>query len=501
MLNKQPVYTTVGSIYNPSKTIAIQPPTRRPRARRYPTAFSPPAGQESYTDSPASMLAVLSLKDRDYTMSPAPRQRTPQYSPLQQNLDRAASPRLVTTQAISSFAGLGMSAPSIRSGNEPAPTPPGFNLDTLDTDSVASEEALATGNIGVKGLANLASYPNPMQKGAQQLLAKARLAHVGLQRTHTSSPLHTTMDSGNGGAAFASSSGAPRPLTAGPPGHRHFRPSTLDSTSRAANVEETDIAQRLSNLDQIDVLEELCRLRAEEASGGSHGITNTRWAISENSGSANSRNSPQFGLQPASSARQTFPTPQAHVPRPSTLSSGDVEYHDTLPINEIEIYYPHGLPSNYKGVSQQSKRNGLNQRFYAGADGLVRNTHRIVREHDRRRHKNQVGVIGDGRERFRRCQESSANAQLEPIGIRDANRMEDSAHAGPLLNMMLETLLRYQESGDPDGPATSSAPTSFVPADPAWIDSSEGGNKSFFEQREAEQPTRRNTTRRFRRGY
>ena len=510
MLNKQPVYTTVGSIYNPSKTTTIQPPTRRPRARRYPTTFPAPTGQEAYADSPASMLAALSLKDRDYTISPAPRPSTPQYSPLQQNLDRAASPRLMTNQAITSFADLGMSAPSIRSGNEPAPTPLGFNFDILDkhlgtaicdTDSVASEETLATGKIGVKGLANLASYPNPMQKAAQKLLAKARLAHLGLPRTPTPSSLHTPLDSGNGGAMSASSSGAPRPLTAGPPGHRHFRPSTLDGTSRAAKAEEIDIAQRVSTLDHLDVLEEIHRLRVEAASGDSHGTMNIRFPLTDYSGSAHTRDGLQLSHHMTSSIRRAVPTPQPPVLQLSTPRAENCEYRDTLPINKIEEFYPHGLPSNYRAVSRQSQRGDLNQRFYAGADGLVRNTHRIVREHDRRCHKNRVGVIGDGRERFRQHPDSSANGQLEPIDVRDANRMDDSVHAAPLLNMMLESLLRYRENSHPDSSATSSVPTVFAPADPAWIDNSEGGNKSFFEQREAEQSTRKITTRRFRRGY
>ncbi|KAK0749628.1 hypothetical protein B0T18DRAFT_437105 [Schizothecium vesticola] len=527
-LNRQPVYTTVGSIYNPSKTSAIQAPTRRPRPRRYPTAFPVPAGAEAYTDAPGSLLAALSLKDREYNLSPAPRPRTPQYSPLQQNLDRAVSPRLITKRASPGFLELGMSIPSIRSGNLPPPSTLGFNVDTIDwqsgaafgdTDSVASEETLSSSRIGVKGLANLASYPNPMQKAAQNKLARARIANIGLQSASTSSSLHTASEHGNGGG-LGSGTGAPRPLTAGPPGQRHFRPATFDSTSRTAKVEETDIAQRVSTLDHIDVLEALSTLRAEGPPSKSHSTANNRLPVNDYTGSAAARDSSRPSPHMAHSVAEAVLAPQAVVAQPPipaeaksdletrNWSAGDGRSwvtRDTLPVSDIGKYYPRGLAKDYIAVSQQSESDAsdpkleLSRRFYADTEGLVRNTNRVVREHDVRCPKNRLGVIGEGRSRRQR--EVSDRVRPEFIDVQEANRMEDSLHAEPLLNMMLETLLRYQEGARPSNSTSMGLPTVFVPADPAWVDDSQGGNKSFFEQRQAEKPTRESSSRRTRRRY
>ncbi|KAK1825738.1 hypothetical protein QBC39DRAFT_42600 [Podospora conica] len=528
-LSKQPVYTTVGSIYNPSKTSAIQAPTRRPRPRRYPTGFPLPAGAEAYTDTPGSLLAALPLTDRDYNSSAAPRPKTPQYSPLQQNLDRAVSPRLVAKLAGHGFPELGMSIPSIRSGNLPPPSTLGLNIDTTDrqsgaafgdTDSVASEETLSSSRIGVKGLANLASYPNPMQKAAQNTLARARITNMGLQSASTSSSLHTPLEYGNGGALGSGTSGAPRPLTAGPPGQRHFRPVNFDGASQAAKVEKINAAQ-VSTLDHIDVLEALSVLRGEASSGKPRSTINNRLPTSESTGSVAGRDSSRPSHQ-GYSVKDAVLTPQTVAVQPpvSAVAKSEPEpqnwnarngrswvTRETLPIRDLGKYYPGGLAKDYSAASQQPKEDAsdpkreLSQRFYAGTEGLLRNTDRVVREHVDRFHKNRIGVIGEGRGRSRHQRGGSDRVRPDIIDLQDANRMEDSLHAEPLLNMMLETLLRYQEGTRPSGFPSPGPPTPFAPADPAWIDASPGGNKSFFEQREAEEPTKRNTSRRTRRGY
>lgn len=532
-LNKQPVYTTVGSIYNPSKSSAIQAPTRRPRPRRYPTAFPVPAGAEAYTDTLGNtLLTALSLREANYNLSPAPRPRTPQYSPLQQNLDRAASPRLIAERVSARFPEPGMSTPSIRSGNlPPPPSTLGFNIDTIDrqsgaafgdTDSVASEETLASSRIGVKGLANLASYPNPMQKAAQNKLARARIANLGVQSASTS--LHAAVEYGNGGTS-GSGTGAPRPLTAGPPGQRHFRPATFDSASRTAKVEDTDIAQRVSTLDHIDVLEALSTLRAEAPSRKPHPTINNRFPVNDYTGSAVTRDNSRPDNHMSYGIREAVLTPQSVVAQPPVPAAAKSDNEartwsardgrpwvarDTLPVGDIGKYYPRGLAKDYTAASQQSQQSKgdasdpkleLSRRFYAGTEGLVRNTNRVVHEHDVRCHKNRIGVIGEGRERSRHQRDGSDRVQPEFIDVRDANEMEDSLHAVPLLNMMLETILRYQEGTRPSGTTSPGFPTVFVPADPAWVDDSQGGNKSFFEKRHAEEPTRGNASRRTRRRY
>ncbi|KAI0850783.1 hypothetical protein F5Y00DRAFT_252104 [Daldinia vernicosa] len=137
-------------------------------------------------------------------------------------------------------------------------------------------------NMSTKTLTNLASYPNPMQKAAQKVLTKARQAppvshhqvsdsisqnggvlgfppgfaprsirsdvrsdpvdvDILLQsdrfdgRNHNQHPVPlrlsittTTRDHVPYPAVLSKGPGAPQPLTAGPPGQRHFQPSAFD---------------------------------------------------------------------------------------------------------------------------------------------------------------------------------------------------------------------------------------------------------------------------------
>lgn len=421
--SKQPKYTTVGSIYKPKAATLLQPPTRRPRTRRYPQALRSPTG-EVLAPFPESLLSALAVKSKP-SISPPPLASAtlPQYSPLQQNYDRAVSP--VSEQE--KFAVRPSTPmPSIRSGNLPSPA-------SLEgDDSAALEDTLASSRITVKGLTNLASYPNPMQRAAQKALARARIGNHALSRPVTPSlpSLAPELDkdrlANNMYGATAAVTGPPKPLTAGPPGQRLFKPSTFEAASRVLKQEDQAAAVPLtSKLFRLKSPIELSRgnpgssvpseTDPNDPNGG--GDLMVRFPFDVRDHGPVSRTSsnqgdflPYIGPPPAIVAIEG---PGANTRR----------VYDTLPPERIMKYFPNGLPSNYDGQYTPMPENWcqryplkdgrlpqehppelmskLSRQFYAGTEGLLKDMDQIARDRDRRCSENKIGVIGEERLRLR----------------------------------------------------------------------------------------------------
>ncbi|KAI1801706.1 hypothetical protein F4811DRAFT_573856 [Daldinia bambusicola] len=156
----------------------------------------------------------------------------------------------------------------------------GKDSNTHENDGEEEEDFnISLNNMSTKTLTNLASYPNPMQKAAQKVLTRARQApsmphhqvsdsisqNVGdlnvplsfgsrnirsdpvgsesllqsdrldgrgtiqhLGPPHLSIATTTTRERGPYPAVLSKGPGAPQPLTAGPPGQRHFQPSNFN---------------------------------------------------------------------------------------------------------------------------------------------------------------------------------------------------------------------------------------------------------------------------------
>lgn len=141
---------------------------------------------------------------------------------------------------------------------------------TFAQDEKMKEEEDLTqfNNYSVKTLTNLASYPNPNQKMAQRCLDRARETFKaaaenmrsaspsssqpdlnGINGASASSyfsnsgresseyysrvPRNARMNSSTRSSVLSSGPGAPQPLTAGPPGQRHYKASTLEGPLRA----------------------------------------------------------------------------------------------------------------------------------------------------------------------------------------------------------------------------------------------------------------------------
>ena len=418
---KPPTFTTVGSVYNPNAAMPLQPPTRRPRTRRYPQPVRSPSGNPFFPFSDA-LLSALPLKDSAPLSPSTTAAPFRQYTPLQQNYDRAASP--MTEQETSVFSSIGMPVPSIRSGNMPSPT------GCEDNDNVGSEDTLASSRITVKGLTNLASYPNPMQKAAQKALARARTANLGLSRPNTPSSLSTTtIDIGKDRLAStygtsSAAAGPPQPLTAGPPGQRQFKSMTLDTAPRCLRQE--DQISPLSPTASVFQSRPLIGLRNINGAG----LLPTFDDEDELEGTERPSQLPtderHHSLVSRPSSDHAGFRPLA-TPGPSDLTTEPLDgtrrkIQDTLPADRISQYFPDGFPSNYDGrhkpvgenwpmkypITEDNsaqplceRRSKINRSFYAGTEGLVKNIEQIVRDHNYRCLENKVGVIGEERERLR----------------------------------------------------------------------------------------------------
>ncbi|KKO98084.1 hypothetical protein THAR02_09812 [Trichoderma harzianum] len=312
----QPTYTTAGTIYNPNSSQRLQPPARRGRLLKLNSEASGFPLDAAKFGTPRTMVSDAQFRSDTSVKAPAAA-AIQQYSPLQQNYDRAVSPVVSPHQEPRmSSQGLRRHETSLRAG---ADSPSlslfdkgkgkalGYNNDSSsdDEDDVVNSALM---NMTVKSLQNLASYPNPNQKNAQKALLRGTRpkagSSLGAGPSRLSTPFTYRNDS-QGGARISSSEevsmgvrpilsepgilyqrtqdsryrsrkmaseagasgtyhgafesrlstpstnsdntdhnslasmhlaigpGAPKPLTAGPPGQRQYRPSTFESTFKA----------------------------------------------------------------------------------------------------------------------------------------------------------------------------------------------------------------------------------------------------------------------------
>lgn len=517
--NKPPTYTTVGSVYNPKGTTPLQPPTRRPRTRRYPQPVRSPSGG-TFMNFPDELLSALPIEDQAPPSPPSTASILRQYSPLQQNYDRASTP--VAERENTAFTEFDMSMPSVRSGNLPSPT------DFESNDSVAAEDTL-TSRITVKGLTNLASYPNPMQKAAQNTLARARAANVGPNRPGTPSSLPSTTPDMSKDRFFNTYNtrpavGPPQPLKAGPPGQRAFKPTTLDAASRSLRAEDQvppALYQSRSPIGFQYNHEANILVAFDDDDGTNSSTRGSQSPFDENYHGSVARHSAEIAGFGGISAPGPFDT-SSEAP-----DGGRRKVYDTLPPERIKQYFPSGFPSSYDGrhrpvgddwatkypvpedrfmqESFSERMAKINRNFYAGTEGLVRNLEQIVRDHNYRCLENKVGVIGEERERLRGSHIERLGAdgkvQLPILSVDEVEKMDEADVAKPLVNMALATLLSYKEKSESGVSGLNGWPSSFTKADDSLVDATDEGNTSFFSKPKDDYLKRKKIPKKVRRGY
>lgn len=469
---------------------------------------------------PDALLSALPIEDQAPPSPPSTASILRQYSPLQQNYDRAAIP--VPEREDSTFTEFNMSMPSVRSGNLPSPTEFGSN------GSVAAEDTL-TSRITVKGLTNLASYPNPMQKAAQNTLARARAANVGLSRPGTPSSLSSTTPDLLKDRLFNTYSarpaiGPPQPLKAGPPGQRAFKPTTLDAATRSLRTEDQVPPTSYQSRSPIGFQynPDATILAAFDDDDGVHtSARGTQLSFDENQHGPVSRNPSDitgFG---------GISTPSPFDTSTEILDGARRKVHDTLPPERVKQYFPAGFPSSYDGrhrpvgddwttkypvpedrLMQESfseRMTKINRNFYAGTEGLVRNMEQIIRDHNYRCLENKVGVIGEERERLRgsHIERLGADGKVQPpiLSVDEVNRMDEADVAKPLVTMTFATLLSYKERSESGASGQNGWPSSFTKAEDGWVDATEEGNTSFFTKPKEDYLKKKKIPKKVRRGY
>ncbi|KAL7918873.1 hypothetical protein ACQKWADRAFT_323460 [Trichoderma austrokoningii] len=172
-------YTTAGTVYHPGPPQRLQPPTRRGRLFKEATSefdglnlANPPHPTIHQLPEALQRLFLSDKADKAdkaaQSESPIPDQHI-SYEPLQQNYDRAVSPpndQQDQDQDQTPKMSWSVGAPPF------VPLSKGKAI-AADMGSSDDEECIMTSalmSMPVKSLQNLASYPNPNQKGAQKVL-------------------------------------------------------------------------------------------------------------------------------------------------------------------------------------------------------------------------------------------------------------------------------------------------------------------------------------------
>ena len=368
-----------------------------------------------------------------------------------------------------------------------------------DEESLGDDEALRRMN--VRALRNLASYDNPMQRRAQKILSGVKplpsanprvqarpspsyyeptepmdeqRGHVLSGRNTRSDPVAMTnilQQERTGGtqplkfppglgyphqgiAGFSGlqitreespasilsrGPGAPQPLTAGPPGQRHYRASALESvmhgvqSSMRKNVEIEDQGL-IPNPYNGQVL---------------HGQTPI--TVDKESGLSFDTDTPSFTQDMLAFGNSKETTKPRYVV-------------DTMCAEDVQVWYPEGLPAGFgrattivpkhwaddyplDSTHEQRRKSNLKshdartrEHFYSGTYMFNKTIAEASEERTRRiMHRtigvgSEVGVIGGER------RQSQSNAKIK---VEDACRIPRHEHAEPLLSMAFQTFAKH----------------------------------------------------------
>ncbi|KAK7748394.1 hypothetical protein SLS62_008657 [Diatrype stigma] len=240
--------------------------------------------------------------------------------------------------------------------------------------------------------------------------------------------------------ALPRGAGVPQPLTAGPPGQRHYRASALESMDAMPNN------FRRSQ----DINEEALMPNPYNAHIQHH---HPQYSLDAESSAA-------FENDGLSSIREMLA--QGNGKGRATIRSKVV---DTLPAEDVSDLYPEGLPANF-GINTMllprdwaqdypldqthERRRATNitehmsrtlRHFYSGADMFDKTIDEAIEDRNRRAFHQTLGVIGGERKK----------AKINPeLRIKDAAAIPTHEHAEPLLNMAFQTFLNFQDTQSND---------------------------------------------------
>lgn len=268
---------------------------------------------------------------------------------------------------------------------------PDRNSYLQEEETKEDEDLTQFNNYSVKTLTNLASYPNPNQKMAQRCLDRARETfkaaaenirpasnnsfRPGFNERDASSSSHFSssgressehysrvprnahMNSSTRSSVLSNGPGAPQPLTAGPPGQRHYKASTLEGPLRALQESAqkpycltTAEALLGTNPPNPSVLSNLSKPASKEMSEASRDAEQQAKASRPLQRSASPLSTEQFAH---STSRATYRETRRHhgrtlVPNQKNIWTNGMR--ETKTQDELSEYYPDSrgcLPYDY----------------------------------------------------------------------------------------------------------------------------------------------------------
>lgn len=501
---QHPTYTTVGSVYNPQTTAPLQPPARRGRALRWPPTV--PVDMASFQKS-----GLAGFSNRGCRSPPTTASTLRHYSPLQQNQERAINPfsgslgqkRSISRSSnttspvvmhLSSFSS--SIGPSDNEDNQPGVEV--FGRDDEIKDDEEDEELARMSNYSVKTLTSLAQIPNPHQKIAQRALDKAResfkastelsrpitpilprqgfdgagvlpsmskLFRDGTDYTSGRIARHSHMSSSTRSSVLSSGPGAPQPLTAGPPGQRQYKASTLEGPFRAlqASAQKTlpsEVEEAHFDISQTSSLTFGTQSMAKLPPTHPQTPEQQQKSLPQGNGLGSSKSPIRNSVAPVSR-------------NPSTRS--EVKYHDTETLEYLKQYYPLGPPPRYNPelstavpidvrslqvlslplMSEEQERRDIRHKmaFYAGARGVFKSFDERYDDFRKKVRDRQLGLRDSNQRAASRQLEIDAALKLtelaEPndVSIEAVSQFPTHEAAELLLGMAFSTLARYWDNG------------------------------------------------------
>ncbi|KAF4583119.1 hypothetical protein GQ602_006263 [Ophiocordyceps camponoti-floridani] len=502
---KQPTYTTAGTIYRPSASQPLQPPARRGRATKLPLTSS----HTEFMLLPRSVIAGLASRSPRLGSSARPQ---PQYTPLQQNYDRAVSPLNDHDHM-----GLNMAIqmPRICPDNPSAPlsflladkddgdkgkakvkTVADFytaasescvsvvaenggddndddddddddvddkiNKNLMDNGLESTSEPLMSmrplRNMNVPSIVSLGSYPNPMRRTARTFLRQSSRPNFTVTETLTA-PLEdakTTTSTGLLRPSQTDASDLGGPFT-------RLLPAALPNGDDSASSPTTS---SLGTGPGVPL--PLTAGPPGQRQYRPSTFESTVRALKTRTSFAKDDGDTLAALVAASEEERPLSRPFV----PVAMSPLDYVTADSA----LDLGGGRYAPGTDRVSDEalQLRRERIDEVWYAGTGYLGMSGREVLAESAQRRKPHPYGAIGDGRPK-------KTKTEYGHMEVDEANSTPLSEDMAPLLNVALATLVRHV-----DDMKTGSPLQQFEPPKTDLCDATVEGNKSFFSKADIE---------------
>ncbi|WYZ39195.1 hypothetical protein EsH8_III_001109 [Colletotrichum jinshuiense] len=284
----------------------------------------------------------------------------------------------------------------------------------------------------------------------------------GLVNAHS---IHGNNQSAAYKSTLATGPGAPRPLTAGPPGHRQYRALAFDTAMKTLNsgLKTVVSSDEPMNGDSRtvpcgiykNVLHDMAKFSSSATpdlvrAGLSSLLCNSTPDADHYQNSVDSRKVSDIDMEKILEFIKLGPginESNGDISRcPNSLPASVIptipgeDWQDEYPRSDRPIWTPGTCRMTEEELQRRNER--INNLFHAGTGELGKSLESIINDADFRQFKRDVGVIGD-----RRPKVKPEKIEYPPISIQQANDMTDKETAEPFVTMAFSSLLSHVEGG------------------------------------------------------